>query len=112
MQEHFFPEELNNWNKHKAVQHTADRKLYSTDYIKLREVIGHFQSCLFQEGSTQKLKQNHPTQKEEELSLSWDFRLTHLRVQHEVNLHTAYTMQQHGAAKACQSQLLPDLKLI
>lgn len=43
-------------------------KLHNTDYIKLREVVGRFQSCLLQEGSTQKLKPNHPTQKEEELA--------------------------------------------
>lgn len=49
----------------------------------------------------------------EELGLSQrDFHLAHLHVQYKGYLHTAYTMHQHGEAKACWSQLLPGLLLI
>lgn len=82
-------------------------------YIKFREVADSLQSCLFREGSARgTLGQMAPHRKNtEELSLSqWDFRHTHLHVQHEGHLHTAYTMQQHGGEEACQ--LLPGLRLI
>lgn len=68
IQEHL-SQKRNRANEKTQSSSTCSReKLYNTDYIKLREVVGHFQSCLFQEGSTQKLKPNHPTQKEEELA--------------------------------------------